>query len=129
MRRGLRHGLPWWRGQKAHQNVLVLDAGDINTGRPESNLFKGEPDILGYNAIGYDAFSLGNHEFDNGLKCSWNRPAGHALPLRQCLSKTRAMAQALHDQGDEGLSRCRFGADDIGTGKGGQEVLFLTRLS
>ena len=54
--------------KKAHQNVLVLDAGDINTGRPESNLFKGEPDILGYNAIGYDALSLGNHEFDNGLE-------------------------------------------------------------
>lgn len=45
-------------------NVLVLDAGDINTGRPESNFFKAEPDILGYNYIGYDAMAMGNHEFD-----------------------------------------------------------------
>jgi 5'-nucleotidase / UDP-sugar diphosphatase len=48
-----------------YENVLVLDAGDINTGRPESNFFKAEPDIIGYNYIGYDAMALGNHEFDN----------------------------------------------------------------
>jgi len=45
-------------------NVLVLDAGDISTGRPESMFFDTEPDILGYNYIGYDAAALGNHEFD-----------------------------------------------------------------
>ena len=48
-----------------NKNVLVLDAGDINTGRPESLFFKAEPDIVGYNYIGYDAMALGNHEFDN----------------------------------------------------------------
>ncbi len=51
------------RGQS--KNVLVLDAGDINTGRPESNLFKARPDIEGFNYIGYDAMAIGNHEFDN----------------------------------------------------------------
>ncbi|MDJ0785111.1 MAG: 5'-nucleotidase C-terminal domain-containing protein [Desulfosarcinaceae bacterium] len=45
-------------------NVLVLDAGDLNTGRPESNFFKARPDIEGYNFIRYDALALGNHEFD-----------------------------------------------------------------
>ncbi len=45
-------------------NVLVLDAGDLNTGRPESNFFKAQPDILGYNYIKYDALAVGNHEFD-----------------------------------------------------------------
>ncbi|MBN2617810.1 MAG: 5'-nucleotidase C-terminal domain-containing protein [Spirochaetales bacterium] len=49
----------------SNKNVLVLDAGDFNTGRPESTFFKAEPDILGYNYIGYDALSMGNHEFDN----------------------------------------------------------------
>lgn len=53
------------RGQS--KNVLVLDAGDINTGRPESNLFKARPDIEGFNYIGYDAMAIGNHEFDNAL--------------------------------------------------------------
>jgi 5'-nucleotidase/UDP-sugar diphosphatase len=53
--------------RKSQKNVLVLDAGDINTGRPESNFFDAEPDIVGYNAIGYDAIALGNHEFDKSL--------------------------------------------------------------
>lgn len=50
-----------------YRNVLVLDAGDLNTGRPESNFFKAIPDIIGYNFIGYDAVTLGNHEFDRSL--------------------------------------------------------------
>ena len=48
----------------ANPYVMVLDAGDFNTGRPESNFFKAEPDIIGYNYIGYDAVAVGNHEFD-----------------------------------------------------------------
>jgi 5'-nucleotidase / UDP-sugar diphosphatase len=53
--------------QTAQQNgakVLVLSAGDINTGAPESNLFRARPDIEAMNAIGYDAMVVGNHEFD-----------------------------------------------------------------
>jgi len=50
-----------------YKNVLVLDAGDINTGRPESNFYQQAPDIIGYNYIGYDAMTLGNHEFDKPL--------------------------------------------------------------
>ena len=53
--------------REENRNVLLLDAGDLNTGRPESNLFKARPDIQGYNYIGYDAMVLGNHEFDNPL--------------------------------------------------------------
>ncbi len=51
-----------------NQNVIVLDAGDLNTGRPESNFFKAEPDIVGYNKVGYDALAFGNHEFDNTME-------------------------------------------------------------
>ncbi len=51
--------------REEHKNVLLLDAGDLNTGKAESNLFKAKPDIEGYNYIGYDAMVLGNHEFDN----------------------------------------------------------------
>jgi 5'-nucleotidase/UDP-sugar diphosphatase len=48
-----------------NKNVLLLDAGDLNTGQAVSNFFKAKPDILGYNYMGYDAMALGNHEFDN----------------------------------------------------------------
>ncbi len=48
--------------------VLVLSAGDINTGVPESDIQDAKPDFIGMNMIGYDAMCLGNHEFDNPLK-------------------------------------------------------------
>ena len=50
-----------------YEHVLVLDAGDMNTGRPESNFYESAPDIIGYNYVGYDAMVLGNHEFDKPL--------------------------------------------------------------
>ena len=48
-------------------HILVLSAGDINTGVPESDMLDAEPDIKMMNLIGYDAMTLGNHEFDNSL--------------------------------------------------------------
>jgi 5'-nucleotidase/UDP-sugar diphosphatase len=48
-------------------SVLLLSGGDINTGVPESDLQDAEPDFIGMNMIGYDAMTLGNHEFDNSL--------------------------------------------------------------
>ncbi|TDR31658.1 bifunctional UDP-sugar hydrolase/5'-nucleotidase UshA [Hydromonas duriensis] len=53
---------------KAHGGeVLVLSGGDINTGVPESDLQDAEPDFKGMSKIGFDAMTLGNHEFDNPL--------------------------------------------------------------
>lgn len=48
-----------------YKNVLLLDAGDINTGTALSNMFLAEPDIFSYNKMSYDAMTFGNHEFDN----------------------------------------------------------------
>jgi len=48
-------------------HVLLLDAGDINTGVPESDILDAEPDIMAMNRIGYDAMAAGNHEFDNHI--------------------------------------------------------------
>ena len=50
-----------------NKNVLLLDAGDINTGSALSNMFKGEIDIKAYNMMKYDAVAFGNHEFDGSL--------------------------------------------------------------
>ncbi|SFI37761.1 5'-nucleotidase / UDP-sugar diphosphatase [Collimonas sp. OK307] len=44
--------------------TLVLDAGDVNTGIPESDLQEAEPDFRGMSLVGYDAMAVGNHEFD-----------------------------------------------------------------
>lgn len=52
--------------RRENSNVLILDAGDYNQGTPYFTLFKGATEVMLYNAMGYDAVCLGNHEFDNG---------------------------------------------------------------
>jgi 5'-nucleotidase len=49
-----------------HGRVIVVDSGDLFQGTLESNFFEGEPVVKGYNALGYDAAAVGNHEFDYG---------------------------------------------------------------
>jgi 5'-nucleotidase/UDP-sugar diphosphatase len=48
--------------------VLLVDAGDFNTGSALSNMFDAEPGIRAYNIMGYDAVTFGNHEFDSTLE-------------------------------------------------------------
>ncbi len=45
---------------------LVLDAGDWWQGTPEGTLTKGEAVAEVFDAVGYDAVEVGNHEFDGG---------------------------------------------------------------
>lgn len=54
--------------RKQKQNVLLLDAGDMFQGTPYFNFYKGEVMLKLMSEIGYDAGTLGNHEFDNGLE-------------------------------------------------------------
>lgn len=49
------------------EQVLLLDAGDIFQGTPYFNLYKGEPEMKAMAAMGYDAATMGNHDFDGGL--------------------------------------------------------------
>jgi 5'-nucleotidase len=56
--------------------VLLLDAGDLFQGTLESNLNEGAVVVAAYNALGYAASAIGNHEFDFG-------PAGPAATPQQ----------------------------------------------
>ena len=49
------------------KNVLLLDAGDIFQGTPYFNLYGGELEIKLMSDMGYDAATMGNHDFDNGV--------------------------------------------------------------
>ncbi|MCH7413666.1 metallophosphatase [Belliella sp. R4-6] len=49
-------------------NVLLLDSGDFFQGTPYFNLYGGELELKLMSQMGYDASTLGNHEFDNGLE-------------------------------------------------------------
>ncbi len=54
------------RGEE--DQVLLLDAGDIFQGTPYFNIYKGEPEIKAMTKMGYDAGTMGNHDFDAGLE-------------------------------------------------------------
>ncbi|MSQ01328.1 MAG: bifunctional metallophosphatase/5'-nucleotidase [Myxococcales bacterium] len=59
------------RAERGHDNTLLLDGGDILTGTPLT-AFKeegawGTPMLRFMEAVGYDAWAIGNHEFDRGL--------------------------------------------------------------
>lgn len=55
------------RIRSENENFLLLDAGDFFQGTPEGNLSRGEIPLLAMNYLGYDALTLGNHEFDFGV--------------------------------------------------------------
>ncbi|MCD6354272.1 MAG: metallophosphatase [Prolixibacteraceae bacterium] len=52
----------------ANPNTLLFDAGDMFQGTPYFNYFKGKLMLKLMSAAGYDAGTIGNHEFDNGLE-------------------------------------------------------------
>ena len=54
--------------RKDNPNTLLLDAGDIFQGTPYFNFFGGEIELKLMSKMGYNASTLGNHEFDNGIK-------------------------------------------------------------
>jgi 2',3'-cyclic-nucleotide 2'-phosphodiesterase (5'-nucleotidase family) len=75
--------LPWLAGyvenlRKAREPgaVVLLDAGDMFQGTLESNLAEGAPVVRAYNALGYSAAAIGNHEFDFGPAGPAPSPAG-----------------------------------------------------
>ncbi|HLP34354.1 MAG TPA: metallophosphoesterase, partial [Bacteroidia bacterium] len=51
----------------AEKNVLLLDCGDIWQGTPYFNKYLGELEFKLMTSMGYDASTLGNHDFDAGL--------------------------------------------------------------
>lgn len=55
------------RYRAENPNLLLLDAGDMFQGTPYFNYFKGDLIVKVMTKMGYDAGTIGNHEFDNGL--------------------------------------------------------------
>ena len=52
---------------KINPNTLIFDAGDIFQGTPYFNFFQGELELNLMKKMGYNAATIGNHEFDAGL--------------------------------------------------------------
>lgn len=56
------------RVRKENPNTLMIDGGDVMQGTPYFNFYNGEVEYKAMSMIGYDAGTLGNHEFDNGVE-------------------------------------------------------------
>lgn len=52
--------------EDAGADVVLLDAGDTIHGLPVANLYQGESIVNIMNAVGYDYFTPGNHDFNYG---------------------------------------------------------------
>ena len=50
-----------------HPDLLLFDSGDFSQGSGYYTLFKGEVEVGLMNQMGYDAVTIGNHEFDFGM--------------------------------------------------------------
>ncbi|MDR3563604.1 MAG: 5'-nucleotidase C-terminal domain-containing protein [Negativicutes bacterium] len=70
------------RTMKSHNpsGTLVLSAGDMFQGTPDSNLLGGKTVVEVMNSIGFDAMVLGNHEFDWGVAVLKKRISESSFP-------------------------------------------------
>ncbi|MCP4441769.1 MAG: bifunctional metallophosphatase/5'-nucleotidase [Aureispira sp.] len=71
--------------RKEEDNVLLLDAGDMFQGTPYFNYFGGELEMKLMSKMGYDAGTIGNHDFDGGIEGLEKQFKAHAnFPLINC---------------------------------------------
>lgn len=84
-----------------HKNLLKLHAGDAITGTMFYSLFRKElPDALMMNQVCFDAFALGNHEFDDG-----NEALAHFLDrLAEGQCNTQVLAANIEVPSDNAIS-------------------------
>ena len=66
------------------ENVLLLHAGDFWQGTTYFSEYKGDVEIQVMNALHYDAVTLGNHEFDNGLEALGEKLSSLECPVVVC---------------------------------------------
>ena len=117
------------RAVRGDDGVVLVDGGDIFQGTLESNLAEGVPMIIGYDALHYDAVTLGNHEFDYGPVGPSSTPRGKGDDPRGAL-KARAKeatfpfltANIVDDATNRPLDYPNFHPTALLTKKGGIKV-------
>lgn len=53
--------------RRVYPDLILVDAGDFSQGTPYFNFYHGRIEVDALNRMGYDAVTLGNHEFDYGV--------------------------------------------------------------
>jgi 2',3'-cyclic-nucleotide 2'-phosphodiesterase (5'-nucleotidase family) len=60
---------------------LLIDSGDIYQGTPVGDKTKGTAVVKWFNAIGYDLWALGNHDFDDGVENARHLVEASSMPV------------------------------------------------
>ena len=76
-------------------DVIMLDAGDFLQGNDLAKFDKGKAIVKYMNAVGYDAVTLGNHEFDYGQEVLAQRMKEAKFPFVSCNVINEDTEQAL----------------------------------
>lgn len=63
------------------EQVLLLDSGDMFQGTPYFNYFQGELELKLMSEMGYDAATIGNHDFDAGIEGLYRQLPQAKFPL------------------------------------------------
>lgn len=69
------------RIRSEEENVLLFDAGDVFQGTPYFNFFNGELEFKLMSEMGYDAGTIGNHDFDNGIQGFYDQLPNANFPI------------------------------------------------
>lgn len=72
------------RIKKQEPDALVIDAGDIFQGTPLFTKYQGECEVHLLSEIGYDIYTIGNHEFDDGPENLANQLAKATFKIINC---------------------------------------------
>ncbi|MGE0637472.1 MAG: bifunctional UDP-sugar hydrolase/5'-nucleotidase [Bacteroidia bacterium] len=67
--------------RKEEEHVLLFDAGDIFQGTPYFNFYKGELELKLMSQMKYDAATIGNHDFDNGIEGLYKQLPNATFPF------------------------------------------------
>lgn len=67
-----------------NEHVLLFDSGDFFQGTPYFNLYGGLLELKLMTKMGYDAATLGNHEFDNGMEHLAKQLQHAGFPIVNC---------------------------------------------
>ena len=70
--------------RNAERNILLFDAGDVFQGTPYYNMYGGALELKLMSLMGYDAVTLGNHDFDNGVQALADQLVNARFPVLNC---------------------------------------------
>ena len=116
---------------EVYDGVLLLNGGNNYEGTPVSNLLQGSAVKAAMDAMGYDAVSIGNHEFDYGIDTVNCDPDGtlsaYSIGSFSGDSQIPVLAYNLYYAGTK--DRVAFAKDYVIVEKGGKRIALIGYIS